>query len=93
MPFEEFIPNQRENIRIGFENATNFDELYDMIRAKGEIEGTQKIYSADEVIKVIERVRHGHRDITFVTRSYGLHDTVKRLSSSDKIYRKYVIEE
>ena len=54
-----------------------------------EIEGAQKAYSPEEVIKVIERVRHGHRDIDFVTRSYGIRDAVERLLVEDKIYKKY----
>ena len=54
-----------------------------------EIEGTLKTYTPDQLILIIERVRHGHRPIEFITRSYDIRDAVERLLQNDKIYLKY----
>jgi hypothetical protein len=87
---KENFPNPLEEERnTNIENAESFDVLYEVIRKMGVIRGTQKSYSSEEIIKVIERVRHGHRQIEFLTRSYGIRDAVKRLLESDKVYQKY----
>ena len=85
----EDIPNPLENEKMGLEICTSFDELYKKLQAIGEVKGTQKNYSASELIKKIEQVRHGHRDISFITRSYGLQEVVKKLLLTDRVYKKY----
>ena len=85
----EDSPNSLEKKGHNLERAESFDSLYEAIRSIGEVEGTQKTYSSEEVIKVIERVRHGHRSIDFVTRSYGIRDAVERLLVDNKTYQKY----
>jgi len=69
--------------------TTSFDELYEFICGIGPIEGTQKIYTPEELFKIIERVRHGHRSIDFITCNYGIRDAVKRLLETDKTFLKY----
>lgn len=73
----------------GIEDAESFDALYEAIRTIGEIQGTKKNYTPEQLVKVIERVRHGHRPLEFVTRSYGIRDSVERLLANDKVYQKY----
>ncbi|MFH0873910.1 MAG: hypothetical protein V1846_03710 [Candidatus Komeilibacteria bacterium] len=86
----EGIPNPLEGEKnINIENARSFDDLYAEIKTLGEIGGTSKDYSPERMIKIIERVRHGHRPIEFVTRSYGIRAAVARLLENDDVYRKY----
>jgi hypothetical protein len=95
MSFEDNIPsdvNVNEELSLGFEEARDFDSLYDMIRQLGEITGTAKTYTADELIKEIERVRHGHRETAFITRSFRIRETVERLLPTDRVYKKYVTD-
>lgn len=84
------FPNPLEEERnMDIENAESFDALYDAIRALDNIQGTVKSFTPEQLIKVIERVRHGHRPIEYVTRSYGIRAAVERLLENDKIYQKY----
>lgn len=71
------------------ERATSFEELFKVIQEIKEIKGESGIYTADYVIKRIEQIRHGHRDITFVTRGMGIRDKVSLLLSEDKVFKKY----
>lgn len=87
----ENFPNPLEKEgNTDIENAKTFDILYEIIGTMDMISGTQKAYTPKELITIIERVRHGHRDIEFVTRSYGIRDAVERLLESDKVYQKHV---
>ena len=86
-PLEFSNPLEQKN--IGLEHVQSFDELYQSIRQMKEIEGTLKTYTPDQLILIIERVRHGHRPIEFITRSYDIRDAVERLLQNDKIYLKY----
>lgn len=85
----EKIP-QFEQVIKEPEECECFDELYAYIKSKGEIVGSQKIYQAYELIKKIEQVRHGHRDISFITRTDGIRDAVIKLLKNDHVYAKYV---
>lgn len=69
--------------------ASDFDELYDAIKHLGVVKGTQKDYSAAQLILKIEQVRHGHRMLNFITRSRGIREAVELLLQNDKIYQKY----
>ena len=64
---------------MGIEAAVSFEGLYSILRAMHEVVGTAKTYTPDELIKKIEDVRRGDRDIGFITRSHGLRSTVERL--------------
>lgn len=71
--------------------ASSFEELYELIAALAVVPGSQSRHSADDLKKKIEQVRHGHRDITAVTRTFGLRKKVEQLLPSDETYRKYVL--
>ncbi len=89
---KENFPNPlKEERNTIIENAESFDVLYEVIRTMGEIRGAQKNSSSEEIIKVIERVRHGHRQIDFVTRSYRIRDVVERLLESDKVFTRNIL--
>ena len=83
------LSNPLEQKNIGLEHVQSFDELYQSIRQMEKIEGTLKTYTPDQLILIIERVRHDHRTIEFITRSYGIRGAVERLLKNDKIYLKY----
>lgn len=70
-------------------HATTFDELHEIISGLAEIKGESGTYSPADVIKRIEQVRHGHRDIGFVTRAFGLRDKVESMLPDDKVFKKY----
>lgn len=80
--------NSLEQVKVGLQESQTFEELFENLRVLEHIPGTRKRYTADELIKEIERVRHGHRTIEFVTRTYGLRDVVLRLLPDDPIYKK-----
>jgi len=80
------ITSETEDKKI---TASSFNELYDAIKNISTIKGTQREYSAAELILKIERVRHGHRPINFITRSHGIREVVESLLQNDKIHQKY----
>lgn len=81
--------NREKNIENDISQCQSFDELYKIIKKLKHVEGSQKTYLSDELIKYIERVRHGHRNILFITRTHGIRDIVKKLLPADKIFKKY----
>jgi hypothetical protein len=83
MSFEDGEINSREQATLGFEEAGSFEELYDMIRAHGDIQGTGKTYTVENLINIIDQVRSGDYMIGYVTRSYKLRETVERLLELD----------
>ena len=71
--------------------CTSFDELFSVIRSIRVIHSNSiGEMSADYIIKRIEQVRNGHRDITFITTSHGLRGTVEKLLENDRTYKKRV---
>lgn len=80
--------NEEEDSRIM--GASNFEELYGILSKLAVIPGHQSSHSADDLRRKIELVRHGERDITAVTRTFGLRKKVEHLLHSDDVYKKYV---
>lgn len=64
--------------------SRTFDELYDTLDSLGRIHGSQGVYSADEIIGIVEKVRSGELTIDYVTRTYGLRDKVSELLVDSK---------
>ncbi|MFA6198585.1 MAG: hypothetical protein WC734_05580 [Patescibacteria group bacterium] len=77
-------PNPREAESMGIEAAASFEGLYSILRTMLEVVGTAKTYTPDELITKIEDVRRGDRDISFITRSHGLRNTVERLLTNEQ---------
>lgn len=92
MGLENFENNPLEEEKIGIENATSFDMLYEILKEVESIRGTQKTYDAETLRKKIEQARHGHKEINVITRSYGIRDAVERLLENDRVYQKYVLK-
>jgi hypothetical protein len=70
-------PEELVNEKIA--NASTLDDLYEEIKAMGEIEGTHRKYPAIEIIGIIEDVRKGNLRPSYITRSYGIRDAAIRL--------------
>ncbi|MBU0707611.1 hypothetical protein KKG41_04530 [Patescibacteria group bacterium] len=86
-PREQPVPSESmESESIGAEKVTSLEELYDLIRSKGEIAGSKKLYTADQIIQKIELVRTRQRAINTIPRTYGIRDAVERLLLTDKVY-------
>ena len=85
----EGFQNPLENKEIGLEESTSFDSLYENLRGLDTVQGTRKEYTVEELIKKIEAVRHGHKDLILLTRSFGIRETVERLLADDPVYQKY----
>lgn len=72
-------------------SCTSFVQLAETIRIIGAVQGTRKLYYPDELIRKIEQVRHGHRTLEFVTRTYGIRSKVESMLETDLVYKKYVL--
>ncbi len=61
--------------------ASSFEELFRNIKNHQiEITGSDgKTYNTDELITIIDKVRHGELDIDYITRKYGLREKVYEL--------------
>ncbi|OGY44557.1 MAG: hypothetical protein A3B89_03840 [Candidatus Buchananbacteria bacterium RIFCSPHIGHO2_02_FULL_40_13] len=86
----ENFPNPKENEKIGIEEATSFEDLYEMLKILGDIEGTGRSYTPDKIIEYIEQVRRDEMDIGYITRSHGIRSTVEKLLKNDKVYQEIV---
>lgn len=87
--FASSSPETLPTIEDKIKNVTSFDELYAILDELNEIKGESGVYKNFEVHKKIEQVRHGHRDVGYVTRALGLRDKVGQLLPDDKIFKKY----
>lgn len=72
IPFQE-SPEQR------ITSASSIDELKSILYILKRVRGTQKIYTGEELVDIIDKVRSGNLDIEYLPRLYGLRDTVARL--------------
>ena len=79
---------QREETREEFptiESSKSFIELFQVLDREKSISGTQKTYSAQELKKLITRVREGKKDLSWITRAYGLREKVRQLLEREKL--------
>lgn len=63
---------------------TGFDALYEEILSSDEIQGSGKSYSPQEVIGLIDQVRKGKIELSYITRSGGLREKVSALLAEEK---------
>ncbi len=87
--FKENSQQFEQSTSPELEKVTSFEELYAFIESQGEIHGTHTTYKSGDLRKIIERVRHGHRPIEWITRNMGIRDTVEKLLVNDRVYLKY----
>jgi hypothetical protein len=64
---------------IQIESASSFEELESVLDSIGPIKGSQEVYSADQLIDIIRRVREGSLHINNVTSTHGLRIKVSSL--------------
>jgi len=84
---ENTSPEEVER-KITISSAQNFTELYEALRQKGGLQGTQQFYKPEELIDIIERVRKGILDISYVTQTEGLRNRVDDIIKIEELQRK-----
>lgn len=67
------------NIRKRIESTSSFGELYEVLNTLQEIPSSQRIYSCDEIISIINKVRNKELGIKKIPRTYGLREKVEEL--------------
>lgn len=85
--WKEEIKESQEKRNEAISGAKNFDELYGILHQFKDLHGSKKNYSAAELVDIIEEVRKGEKDSTFITRAGGLRAKVEELlgaNSQDK---------
>jgi hypothetical protein len=82
-----YVVEEDDQKRINIEqvqSAKNFEELFLAIGEGKEIQGTQKSYSSEELVALINRVREGE-SLNLITRSCGLRQKVSDLIQIEDI--------
>jgi hypothetical protein len=75
---EKLELNETEKESLIKESNT-FDQLYVALDEIGIISGNEEDYTPSQLIDKIERVRNNKLDLNYITRRYGLRETVQRL--------------
>ncbi len=73
-------------------DATSFEELFKMLRKRGEIKGSKKVYEPESLIKTIEDFRAGKVDHKDITRSEGVREKVLELMKEKPSKQQEVVE-
>jgi hypothetical protein len=68
--------------------AQSFAELYQAIEQAGGLQGSQQFYQPAELIDIIERVRKGKLDISYIPRTYGVRRRVEDIVRIEKLINK-----
>ena len=86
---EQVIPmiEEKEGLELEIENAKSFDELYEVLNKADGIQSSDTYYSALTLIKSIADFRRHPNAIilSFITKTNGLRDKVKRLSEAEEL--------
>jgi hypothetical protein len=78
------FPGSEEDRNITRINSvTSFAQLADALDVVSPVKGSQGLYSADELLDIVNRVRAGSLEITYVTSTFGLRQKVAELLESD----------
>ncbi len=67
-----------------YSTANSFTELFDIIEQSGEEIGSQKVYSAEELIDTIKKVQNGEMGLEYVTSTNGLRNAVEKLLEKEE---------
>lgn len=70
---------EEEVINLSFKNCASFPELYDAILDSRGVKGSERVYSPTELLEIVTKVRNKEIDSSYLTRTGGLRETVKRL--------------
>lgn len=77
------IPQVERRGTIG--GAQSFAELYQAIEQAGGLQGSQQFYQPVELRNIIERVRKGELDTSYITRTGGLRSRVEDIIRIEKL--------
>jgi hypothetical protein len=73
-------PDQLDSINPTIENAKTWDQLaFSINQLPDDVKGKKDTFSKDDLIRLIEGVKSGDREITAITRTLGLRDKVREL--------------
>ena len=80
------IPQAERQGTIG--GAQSFAELYQAIEQAGGLQGSQQFYQPAELRNIIERVRKGELDTSYITGTGGLRSRVEAIIRIEKLTNK-----
>ena len=70
--------------------AQTFAELYQALEQAGGLQGAQQFYQASEIKNIIDRVRKGELDTSYITRTGGLRSRVEDIMKLEELRRQAV---
>lgn len=82
------IPQVERGVTIG--GAQSFAELYQAIEQAGGFQGSQQFYQPAELRNIIERVRKGELDTSYITRTGGLRSRVEDIFKLEELRKRAV---
>jgi hypothetical protein len=65
-------------------SSHTFEQLYSALDKVGSIKGSSELFQPEDLKSKIERVRAGTLDLNFITRTFGLRETVAELLEQDE---------
>lgn len=77
---QEISPeNNESDLESRIDAVSTIDELKELIEEIGEIRGSSKVYSAEDLITLIDEVVNGEAGFSSITRTGGLREKVAEL--------------
>jgi|GEM_PF-1047210 hypothetical protein len=76
--------------RATIDGAQSFAELYQAIEQVGGLQGSQQFYQPSELRNIIERVRKGELDTSYITRTGGLRSRVEDIFRLEELRKRVV---
>ena len=76
---------QEIQIKQMIHSAQDFPELFIALRKIKGLQGTTEYYEAGDLISLINQVKNGEKDITYITRAGGLRNRVAELIKIEQI--------
>jgi hypothetical protein len=73
------------------ENADDFDKLFKIIEETGGLQGSHTLYKPHELKDIINKVRNGELNLTYITRTGGLRGKVEELLSKNKETKRKIL--
>lgn len=77
--------------RVTISGAQTFAELYQAIEQTGGLQGSQQFYQPLELKNIIERVRKGELDTSYITRTGGLRSRVEDIIKLEELRKKFAV--
>ena len=89
-PEKRPIPMPQVEQRATISGSQNFSELYQALEQAGGLQGTQQFYQASEIKNIIDRVRKGELDTSYITRTGGLRSRVEDIMKLEELRKRGV---